>query len=130
MSIVRIAGVGLIAVAVSMLVKQLKPEFGIYIPITAATVIFIYAISELCGIIDGLMQKLEQYGLSNEYMKVMIKSLGIAYTSQLATDVCRDAGENAIASKVELCGKIMILACAMPVMLSVLDTVNEVIFLI
>ena len=129
-SIVKIAGVSLVAAAVSIVIKQLRPEFGIYIPLTAAAVIFIYAVSELCGLIEQLAEKLSEYGLSNEYMAVLVKSLGIAYTTQLAADVCRDAGETAIASKVEVCGKIMILSCALPVMLSVLNMIDEVISLI
>lgn len=130
MSIVRIAGLSLVAVAASVAVKQIKPEIGLYIPIIAAAVIFIYALSAMSGILDEISGKLESYGLNNEYMAVLFKSLGIAYITQFATDCCKDAGESAIATKVELFGKVMVLACALPVMFSVLDMIDEVLSLI
>lgn len=130
MSIVKIAGVALVALAASVVIKQLKPEYGVYIPVVAASIIFIYAVSELCGIAQTVTNAFSKYGLNNEYMKVIFKSIGIAYVTQFASDCCRDGGEGAIASKVELCGKIMILSCAIPVMFSVLDMIDEVMKLI
>lgn len=130
MSIVRIAGVALIACAAALVLKQIKPEFGIYIPICAAVIIFIYAVSELCGIVSELSERLQRYIPDGSYISVLFKSLGIAYTAQIATDVCRDAGESAVASKVELCGKVMILSCCIPVIYDVLDMIDEVLSLI
>ncbi|MBQ9949420.1 MAG: hypothetical protein IJO93_01720 [Clostridia bacterium] len=130
MNIVKTAGIAIIAVAISVIIKQIKPEYSIFIPITCATVLFIYAVSEFGGLIEEAARKAEQYGLENAYIKVLIKCLGIAYVTETATDVCRDAGENAIASKTELCGKIMILTCCMPVMFSVLEMIDEVLTLI
>lgn len=130
MSIIKIAGVALIALCASLVVKQLKPEYGIYIPIIAATVIFIYALSALGGIITSLSDALNSYGVGQEYIKVLFKSIGIAYITQFAVDCCKDAGESAIAGKVELCGKVMVLSCALPVMFSVLDMIDEVMKLI
>ena len=130
MSIIRIAGVALIACAAAVVVRQLRPELGIFIPIAAAVVIFIYAISELCGIIDGIFTRLQSYGIDAGYISVLIKCLGIAYTAQTATDICRDAGESAIASKAELCGRVMILACCIPVVSDLLDMLDEVLAMI
>lgn len=130
MSILRIAGVALIACALSLAIKQIRPEFGIYIPITAAIIIFVYAVSELCGIIDALSLRLEKFGMDKAYLKVLMKSLGLAYVAQTAADICKDAGESALSSKVELCGKVMILSLCIPVIFDVLDMIDEVISLI
>lgn len=130
MSIIKIAAVCLVAVALSVIVKQVKPELGIFIPITASAVVFIYALSELSGITEQISIKVTQYGLNNEYLIILFKSIGIAYVTEFAADCCKDAGESAIASKVELYGKVMILACAVPIMFSVLEMIDEVISLI
>ena len=130
MSIIRIAGVALIACALSVAVKQIRPEFGIYVPIAAAVIIFVYAVSELCGIINTLTQRLETFGMDKGYLAILMKSLGLSYTAQTAADICKDAGESALSNKVEMCGKVMILSLCIPVIFDVLDMINEVIALI
>lgn len=102
----------------------------VYIPIVGAAVIFIYAISELSGIAQALSDKATQYGLNNKYLSVLYKCIGIAYITQFASDCCKDAGENAISTKVEMFGKVMILSCTLPILFSVLDMINKVIELI
>lgn len=130
MSILRIAGVALVTAALSAVIKNLRPEYGIYIPLASSVIIFVYAVSELCGIFDLLSNRLSAYGLQSTYTAVLFKSLGIAYTAQLASDVCRDSGESAIASKVELCGKIAIFALCIPVITDVFDMIDEVLSMI
>lgn len=49
------------------------------------------------------------------YIETVIKALGIAVISESAADLCRDAGESAIASKTEFAAKIMIIYLALPV---------------
>ena len=66
-------------------------------------------------------------GVESRYIGVVLKIMGIAYISQFASELCRDAGEGAIASKIEVAGKIIIMTISMPIIYSLLEVVNEII---
>ena len=125
MSILKVVGVGLIAAVISLLVKSFRPEISLQITIVAGASLLIYAVIELSGIADTLMTTANKYGLNTEYIGIIFKALGLSYITQFASDICRDAGETAIAGKVELCGKVMIVACAIPGVLTLLDMVSS-----
>ena len=57
----------------------------------------------------------------------MVKALGVCVVTQLASDTCKDCGQNSIASKIELGGKVLILAISLPMFTSLLETINKLI---
>ena len=52
MDIVKIVGIGIIAVIIITIIKQYKPEFAIYVSILAGIIIFFMVFENLSGIID------------------------------------------------------------------------------
>ncbi len=65
-------------------------------------------------------------GLDPGYFGILCRAIGIAWITQLAVDICKDCGENAIAGAAELCGRICLLVLALPLFLRVAETVMEV----
>ena len=63
------------------------------------------------------------YGRS--FFPVIIKVLAVAYITDFTAQLCRDSGENAIGSKVELAGKVMIFYLAMPVLSAILELISS-----
>jgi stage III sporulation protein AD len=63
--------------------------------------------------------------LNMVFLSALLKIIGIAYIAEFGTQVCRDAGENALAFKVELAGKVMILILAVPIISTIVDTVER-----
>lgn len=72
---------------------------------------FFETFSEIHTAVSGLFS---QTGLDSEYLAIIIKSLGICFTVQIGCDCCRDCGENALASQLELVGKAAIILTAIP----------------
>lgn len=71
-----------------------------------------------------LLQKLAlKANVDFVYMTTVFKILGIAYLASFCSEICRDSGENNIASKVEFAGKILILVLAIPILMGVLDSI-------
>ena len=124
MNILKVVGVGMIAAVISLIVKSFRPEMSLQVSIAAGVALFIYAALEISGIADNIVSAAQSYGLNTEYIGIIFKALGLAYVTQFASDICRDAGETAIAGKVELCGKVMIVASAIPGVLSLLDMIR------
>ena len=70
-----------------------------------------------------------QTGMQSEYLKIIFKSLGICFVTQLGCDCCRDSGENAMASQLELAGKAAILVTALPLFSAAAEMVRTLLMI-
>jgi len=122
MNIIGIAGVALVAAILSAMLKRYHQEYAIMINIAAGIIIIVQILANISPAIKQLSVLLSSAGLSSEYSLILFKTLGICFLSQFAADSCRDAGENALASKVELAGKITIVLLALPMFESIATT--------
>lgn len=127
MNIIIIASVALIAAVLSLILKQYKPEYSLFISISAGVLIFLSVLAVIRPIMDYITGLTEQTGLSGVYAEVLIKSLAVCYITQLAADCCTDAGETAIAGKLQIAGRIAILLIALPMFQSLTELVTELI---
>ena len=103
-------GVGLVGMVIAVLLRQYKPEYAVFVSLAVGILIIGMLCSQLLPIFDELKEMLSKASLSLEYIGILVKSLGVCYLTQLASDACRDAGETAISSKLELAGKITVLS--------------------
>jgi stage III sporulation protein AD len=113
MKIVQIAALCLI---VTVLVKlfDTRREFGLYLKILAATLILGSVILYVAPVADTVNTIFDKAGASDSYINILFKALGICYITQLASDICKDAGEGALSVQVEIAGKITLLLLALP----------------
>ena len=125
MDIFRIALIGICGVIISSVVKGYKPEFAIYIIIATVMVIFIMIIYKLSYVFEFLGDIYNQISYGRNFFPIILKVLAVAYIADFTAQICKDAGESAIAGKVELVGKVMIFYLAMPVMVAVLELINR-----
>jgi len=125
MDIFRIALIGICGVIISSVVKGYKPEFAIYIIIATVMVIFIMIIYKLSYVFEFLGDIYNQISYGRNFFPIILKVLAVAYIADFTAQICKDAGESAIAGKVELAGKVMIFYLAMPVMVAVLELINR-----
>lgn len=123
MNIVIIASVALIAAVLSIVLKQYKPEYSLFISIGAGILIFLSVLAVIEPILSFIEELTERAGLEGVYGEVLIKSLAICYITQLACDCCKDAGESAIAGKLQIAGKIAVLLIALPMFKSLAEIV-------
>ena len=124
---IQFIGIGLIGMILAVLFRQHKPEYAPLISLAAGLAVVFLLLGQLEPIFSQMEEILQQSGIGTEYIAVLLKSLGICYITQLAADTCRDAGESAIASKMELAGKITVLTLAVPYFTGMLQTVGELI---
>ena len=123
MDIIKIVGIGLIALVIIILLKQYKPEFAIYISILTGVLILILIMDKLTGIINLIQTIVNQSYINTEFIALLIKITGIAFLSEFAVSICKDAGEAAIASKIEIGSKIIIISMAIPILSSLLELI-------
>lgn len=114
MNIVAIAGIAIVAAVFAAVLKRRNQEYSIIISIAAGIVILVEILSNIAPAVKQINTLLTAAGLSSEYTVILLKALGVCVLAQFAADSCRDAGESALASKVELAGKIAILVLSLP----------------
>lgn len=126
MDIVKIISFALVALFIVTLVKNDKKDVAILLSIVTGIVIFIFLISKLTIIVNFLQSLSNKANIDVVYLDTVFKILGIAYLSSFCAEICKDAGESSIASKVEFAGKILILTLAIPILMAVLQTILKI----
>ncbi len=122
-----IIGIGLVGMITAVLLRQYKPEYATLVSLAVGILIISMLCTQLFPVFEQMKQILDQAGLSAGYIGILVKSLGVCYLTQLASDACRDQGETAIGSKIELAGKITVLALGLPLFGKLLEIVNKLI---
>lgn len=126
MEILKIVGVGLIAVIIIMILKQYKPEFAIYASIATGIIMIMLVIDKLTGIITLLSNLSNQASINNEFILILLKLTGIAFLTEFAVSICKDSGEAAIASKIDFAGKIIMVAISIPIIAGLLELIIKI----
>ena len=126
MEFIKIIGIGLIALIIIILLKQYKPEFTIYISLLTGVLILLLVMDELSGIINLLQTFANKVSINSTFLKLLIKITGIAFLSEFAVSICKDAGETAVASKIEIGTKIIIISMSIPIISSLLEIILSV----
>ena len=127
MDIVKIIGVGIMALIISVIMKQYKPEFAIYVSIVAGILIIFLVLDKITGIVTLLTNLSKKTGMNAEYLSILLKITGIAILTEFAVSICKDAGEAAIASKVDLGGKIIVISMSIPIISALLELIIRII---
>ena len=120
----QIAAIGLAGTLLSLAVRSYRPEFSVYISIACGIILFMTVIAQFSDILSVVSDIFSRSGYANSYFPVLLKILAIAYLTDLISQVCRDAGENGIASMTEMAGKIFILYVSLPVFTSILSMID------
>lgn len=113
--------IAMVAAFLAAVLRRHAPEYGLAIGLTAGALIVVMAITEALPLFRELETLLDRSGASHDYIGVLMRALGICLLTELAADTCRDAGEQGLASKAELVGKLALLTVALPLFQKVGD---------
>lgn len=126
MEIIKIIGIGLIALIFITIMKQYKPEFTTYISLIAGTLILFLAMDKFAGIVELLKTLANKASVNNEFLVILLKITGIAFLTEFAVSICKDSGESAIASKIDLGGKVIIIGMSIPIISALLELIIKI----
>lgn len=127
MDILQVSGVALTGAILAVVIKYRKPPMAMMLSIAVGVIIFLLVISKIGAIVDVLQQLSERADISSVYLSTLLKIIGIAYIAEFIAQICRDAEQDAIALKVELAAKVMVLILAMPIVVAVLQALLRLI---
>ncbi|MCA1030694.1 stage III sporulation protein AD [Bacillus timonensis] len=123
MEILQIVGLGLVSTFLALIIKEQKPTFAFLLVVFVGCVIFLFLIDKIFEIIRMLERIAVNANVNMIYVETILKIIGIAYIAEFGAQITRDANQGAIASKIELGGKILILAMAIPILSVIIETI-------
>ena len=126
MEIIKIIGIALIALIIIIMLKQYRPEYAIFISILTGVLILFLVMDRLTGIINLIESIQSKFSINTQFIALLIKITGIAFLSEFAVSICKDSGEAAIASKIELGSKIIIISMSIPIISSLLEIILKI----
>ena len=124
--IIKIIGIALIALIIIILLKQYRPEFAIYISLLTGVLILLLVMDQLSQIMSLLQSLATKASINSTFLGLLVKITGIAFLAEFAVSVCKDAGEGAIASKIEIGSKIIIIAMSIPIISNLLEIILKI----
>lgn len=125
MELFKIIGVALITATTSILLKSTKPELSFAVGIAGVIVILIFIMELLQNSINILATLANASGISGGLMKILLKIVGVGYLTEFGAGILSDFGNNSLADKVVLGGKLTILVLSLPILESMLTLVSK-----
>lgn len=127
MDIVKLCGFAILAVALCVIVKRIKPESAFGVGLAAGIVILAAAISMLAPSVEAVSALARSAGIDNELIKLLLKAMAVCYITTLCSDCARDAGEAALGAKLEIAGRAAVAAVSLPAFTSLASLVSGMI---
>lgn len=125
MDIFQIAGLGIVASLILLLLRKERPELALGAALVAGLMLFFLILPRLSSVISVFGDLATESGLEPLYFGIILKVLAISYVGDFASAICRDAGEEIMASRVEMAGKVLILVSALPIVQEVLNVIRS-----
>ena len=126
MDIFKISVIALAGTVLAVVLKEYRKEYSLYVGLATVVIILGMIINQLSAVFELFTEWQNELSYGEFYIPVVIKILGIAYIADFTAQICRDAGENSIGSKVELAGKVMVFYLALPIMTSIMELIKSI----
>jgi stage III sporulation protein AD len=113
----------IVAITLALIVKGKNPELSYVISIGLCLVIMGISVSRLQVVVEMVNRIAGYVEMDASYLTILLKMIGISYICEFASGICKDAGYTAVASQIELVGKLTLLALGLPVVLKVIERI-------
>lgn len=123
----QVVGLGLVVAVLAVILRGNRPEMAVMLGIAAGIIIFMAMIGRINSVLEVIKDLSARANLSMVYLGTILKIVGIAYVADFGAQICRDAGEGAVASKIEFAAKIIVLVMAVPIVVAVLNSLLKVV---
>ena len=123
---IKIVSIGIIGALLTLVLRQLRPELAMLCALITGAVLVFSIIDQAALLLAKLAEISARFETDAGIFSTMLKITGVAYIAEFGVQACRDAGENAIASKVELGGKVVMLGLCVPVVMNLLELFSAV----
>lgn len=124
MEVVKIVGIAIFAVIMIIILKSYRPEIALILSIVTGIGIMLYAIYKMAPVVNVLNDLVNKSGINTQFLMIIIKVIGIAYIVEFGKNICVDAGQTSIATKLEMAGKVIIVVLTIPLISSLVNVLT------
>ena len=117
--------IGVMGALLAIQFKGGKTEYGIYMSVAVSIVLFLCIVDRLEIFVRTIDEISRYISVDTGYLSTMLKMIGITYISEFSSSICKDTGYQTIAVQIEVFSKLTILAMGMPILLALLETIQE-----
>ncbi|NLB52192.1 MAG: stage III sporulation protein AD [Syntrophomonadaceae bacterium] len=125
MEIAQIVGLALLTTVFLLILRQEKPVMAVLLSIVFSIIIFVFLMEKMASIVEVLKELTRRAEINYFFLATILKILGVAYLAEFAASICNDAGEQAVAKKIEFAAKIIIAVLALPIIVAILESLIE-----
>lgn len=125
MDVIKIIGIAFITLIFTIILKEYRKDFAIYAVIIGGALILFYSIDTISSIINFINNLSNKSNINSDFIKLLIKITSISILIEFAVSICKDCGENAIAGKLDLGGKVIVISMSIPVISTMLNGLLE-----
>lgn len=115
---------GIIIVILTLQLKNIKSEYSVVIMIVGCVIIFFYSISGIIKVVEILKKIINDTGINDEQIIILLKIMGISYIAEFVSDIAKDSGYSALSNQIQIYGKITILVVSVPILESLINCIN------
>lgn len=125
MELMKLVLLAIAGVLLGIQFRSSKQEFSLYIGMVLSLLILGAALERMKGILKEFSLLQQMFSQDYEYLGILLKVIGITYLCEFAAGICKDAGYQAVAAQIEVVGKLSVLLSGMPIILAVIQTIQE-----
>ena len=113
--ILKLSAISIIAATFALIVKKTNAEIAFILGTCTAVMVIFCSLNLFYELIAQLKRWEESLSISFSYFMPLLKCTAISIISQLGSNLSKDAGQNAVAVGLELCGNFVSAICLIPI---------------
>lgn len=128
MEMLKLVGFGIVAVIFIITIGKYSDQTGVFsviLRIATVVIFMIFILGKLGGVLGIIRELSQKVQIDSAYLNIIFKVIGIAYIAEFGYQLCKDAGEEAIGTKIQFAGKVMIFVISSPVILALVSLITE-----
>ena len=123
--VIQITALCMVGALLALVVRRGNPEQALLLVLGCVVLALLSLVGSIRELLEFLAELGERSGVARELFVPLYKTVGIALIVRLGGEVCRDAGEAALAAARETAGSICALLIALPLLRAVLAMLLE-----
>ena len=123
--LVKVGFLGIAGVLLAVQFRGSKPEYASYIGLAVSIIIFCFSMRQMETITGQFMKIRSSLSGSEEYLSILVRVIGITYICEFSSDICRDAGYQAVAGQIEVLGKLVVMFAGLPILFAVIEQIQS-----
>ncbi len=116
----------LLTVILVLTIRKQNGDIALLLGLLGCCMGVIVAVGFLSPVISFIRKLQHMSNVDNEMIRILIKITGVAFTGEISSTVCVDAGNAALAKVMQMISTVVILYISLPMLEALIDLVERI----